>query len=248
MKNLKKPFLPVILLVICSCTDKQAMLYHNSILWYTYPAKYWNSQALHLGNGYFGASFFGGIDEEVFSLSEKTLWTGRPAQGNWQGTGVNPKARTSLSLIRKAVTEGKSRLADSLITHDFFGSSEQFGNFTSIGNLRINFIHPETKCEKYLRSLDLANSLGRVQYTIQKTKFAREYFCSYPHRILVMNLSADTPGQISFNLGLDVMQDSSNIELNDSSYCVRGFINGNNRPFQVLIRVTKSLPLTWAGI
>jgi len=237
MKNLKRPVWPVIILIIGSCAEKPSVPDHNSVLWYTYPAKYWNSQALHLGNGYFGASFFGGIDEEVFSLSEKSLWTGGPARGNWQGAGVNPKAGTSLVLIRKAVIEGRSRLADSLITHNFFGSSEKFGNFTSIGDLRINFMHHDTTCEKYLRSLDLANSLGRVQYTLQKTKFTREYFCSYPHRTLAMNLSADTPGQVSFNLDLDVMQDSSVIGLTDSSYCVRGFINGNNRPFQVLIRI-----------
>ncbi|NTV84741.1 MAG: hypothetical protein HGA23_10645, partial [Bacteroidales bacterium] len=85
---MKRPVWLAIILIICSCTEKQSLQNHNSILWYTYPARYWNSQALHLGNGYFGASFFGGVDEEVFSLSEKSLWTGGPAQGNWQGAGV----------------------------------------------------------------------------------------------------------------------------------------------------------------
>jgi hypothetical protein len=37
---------------------------------------------------------------------------------------VNPKARKSLTLIRDAVVKGNSQLADSLISHDFFGSGE----------------------------------------------------------------------------------------------------------------------------
>jgi len=211
----------------------------NSKLWYTYPARYWNSQALHLGNGYFGASFFGEIGEEVFALSEKSMWTGSPARGDWQKAGVNPKAYFTLPDIRKAVTEGKCQLADSLVSHNFFGSSELFGNFTSIGNLKIKFMNPESKPEKYMRSLDLPNSLGTVQYTIQNTEFRREYFCSYPHRLLVMNFTADKPGQISFDMNIDIIQDSSIFELTDSTYRVKGFIDGNHRPFQVLIHVRK---------
>ena len=54
---------------------------NNNRLFYRYPAKYWNSQALHLGNGYFGASFFGGIEKEIFAISEKSMWTGGPGKG-----------------------------------------------------------------------------------------------------------------------------------------------------------------------
>lgn len=43
--------------IAMACTQK--IKSHNYTLWYTYPAKYWNSQGLHLGNGYFGATFLG---------------------------------------------------------------------------------------------------------------------------------------------------------------------------------------------
>ena len=207
------------------------------MLWYTYPARYWNSQALHLGNGYFGASFFGGIGEEVFSLSEKSMWTGGPAEGEWQKAGVNPKARETLFVIRKAVTEGKSRLADSLISRNFFGSSERFGYFTSVGDLKIKFKNQDSGSGNYRRSLDLSNSIGTVEYVLNHTRYEREYFCSYPDRVLAMKFSADVRGQISFDLGMDIMQDSSVAEITDSTYRIKGFIDGNKRPFQVLIRV-----------
>jgi alpha-L-fucosidase 2 len=239
MKTYKIAFLACIGFVALACTMEHNIVNSNNLLWYTYPARYWNSQALHLGNGYFGASFFGGIREEGFALSEKSIWTGGPARGNWQKAGVNPRARTSLGRIRKSITERKYRFSDSLITHDFFGSSELFGNFTSIGDLKIRFMDHNSKPGEYRRSLDLANSLGKVQYTMNDTKYTREYFCSYPQRILVMNFTANKPGRISFELGLNIMQDSSITELTDSTYRVKGIINGNHRPFQVLIHIRK---------
>jgi alpha-L-fucosidase 2 len=87
----------------------------NDALWYTYPAQYWNSQALHLGNGYIGASFFGGVEEEKISITEESIWLGGPFQGDWKEYGINPEASKSLPEIRKAVSQGKVKLADSLL-------------------------------------------------------------------------------------------------------------------------------------
>ena len=41
--------------------------------------KKWESTCLPIGNGYMGATFFGGIEREVVVLNEKTLWTGGPS-------------------------------------------------------------------------------------------------------------------------------------------------------------------------
>ncbi len=85
--------------------------------------------------------------------------------------------------------------------------------------------------------MDLGNSLGLVQYEIDKTKFKREYFCSYPDRVLAMRFSASNPKKISFNLSMDILQDSSIIEISGNTYRVKGFINDNHRPFNVLIYI-----------
>lgn len=221
-----------------SCISKESPPENdNSSLWYEYPARYWNSQALHLGNSYFGASFFGGVGEEIFALTDQGMWTGGPAMGEWEKAGVNPKARKSLPKIRDAVVNGYSHVADSLITHDFFGSAELQGNFTSIGELKLNFIDHQAGWENYERSLDLANSLGHVQYDVNNITFSREYFCSYPDRVLALNLSASASGKISFDISTHIIQDSSRVEIEGNTYRVRGFITGNNRPFQVLIHV-----------
>ncbi|MBN1791815.1 MAG: glycoside hydrolase family 95 protein [Bacteroidales bacterium] len=220
-----------------SCTKNENLSNNNSRLWYRYPAKYWNSQALHLGNGYFGASFFGGTDEETFALSEKSFWTGGPAQGDWTAAGVNPKAKEALPLIRQAILNGNIHRADSLVKNDFFGSADLFGHFSSVGNLNIKFHGQKTEPENYMRALDLENSLGLVQYDIGNTRYYREYFCSYPDRVLAMRFSAGSPGRISFDLSMEILQDSSIIEITENTYQVKGYINENHRLFHVLISI-----------
>lgn len=225
-------------LFLHSCINsKSSQEHYNNRLWYKYPAKYWNSQALHLGNSFMGASFFGGVGEEVFALTDQGMWTGGPAMGDWEKAGVNPKTLRSLPLIRDAVVNGRSQLADSLISHDFFGSGELQGNFTSIGELKLKFAHQEGGWENYERSLDLSKSLGHVKYDLDGLTYTREYFCSYPDRVLAMKFSASSPGEILFDLSTDIIQDSSMVEIQDKTYRVRGFITGNDRPFQVLVHI-----------
>jgi len=60
----------------------------NAKLWYEYPAIDWNTQALHIGNGYMGASFYGGVKEERFDITEKTMWTGGPGENEEYNYGI----------------------------------------------------------------------------------------------------------------------------------------------------------------
>ena len=50
----------------------------DQTLWFTSPAENWAQQALHIGNGYMGASFYGSVNRERFDIAEKTFWTGGP--------------------------------------------------------------------------------------------------------------------------------------------------------------------------
>lgn len=174
------------------------------------------------------------------SISEASMWTGEPANNDWEKAGINPKANKSLPYIREAIVNGEIHKADSLVTSDFFGSSESFGHFTSVGKLKIEFHNPSGKSSGYLRSLDLQNSLGLVEYEIGNIRYKREYFCSYPDRVLAMKFSADKPAETSFTLGMEIAQDSSETEIEDHTYMVRGFTDGNHRPFQVQIVVKNS--------
>lgn len=45
-------------------------------LWYKQPATNWQNEALPIGNGEFGAMFFGGVVQEQIQFNDKTLWQG----------------------------------------------------------------------------------------------------------------------------------------------------------------------------
>lgn len=237
MKWIAERAILLVLVIFVSCKEEEKVASYNELLWYNYPATYWNSQALHLGNSYFGASFFGGVEEEKFALTEKSMWTGGPANGNWEKAGVNPKALETLPAIREAVISEKAQLADSLITNNFFGSSELFGSFTSIGNLNIKFFDHDGQYENYRRSLDLKTSTGQVSYTVGGITYNREYFCSYPDKVMAARFTADSPAKVSFSLYMKAIHESYEVDIDDDMYRLSGQIDGNQRPFEVSIQV-----------
>ncbi len=160
-------------------------------------------------------------------------WT---SDGDWEKAGVNPKAKSSVSVIRDAVVNGNARLADSLINSNVFGSSELFGNFTSVGDLQIECLQTTKEVRNYKRTLDLENALGTVEYGSAGLATA-EYFVLIPIRSLAMKFSADKPGSVSLSISIKILQDSSQVVVSDNSYIVNGWINGNHRPFQVCLKV-----------
>ena len=61
----------------------------------------WELNSLPLGNGYFGVSFFGGIAEEMWQLSEKSVWMQDPDK-----TGSGSLGLSSLGEIRVSMDHG----------------------------------------------------------------------------------------------------------------------------------------------
>lgn len=210
---------------------------NNELLWYKSPAKYWNSQSLHIGNGYMGASIMGGVDREVITLSEKTMWQGGPFRGNWEEIGVNPMSVEKLPEIRKAIVEGDIQKADDLARKYYIGENKLFGNFTSIGDLEIDFGIDTTTVTNYRRYLDLSKAVSGVSFQANEVEYTREYFCSYPDKVIGINLKAGKDKALNFSLGMKILQDSFRVNIQDQIYELQGSINGNKRPFNVMIKV-----------
>ena len=236
---LKKSDLYLVFLVIlfsgCSKPSQNGL---NQKIWFLYPARYWNSQALHLGNGMLGVSFYGGLQQEQLDFTEKTFWTGRPGKDPEMPPGINPDARRSLTLIRQKIVSGDIAAADSLVQHHFLGEYyRDFGSFSSIGSIYLDFNNRTEKYTSYLRELDLQNALGRVQYQVGDTTWKREYFCSYPDKVFVMKISANRPGCVSFGLSVRPVHPSSSINAKDDMLCLSGRVPGDYMNYQVLIRI-----------
>ena len=66
--------------------------------------------------------------------------------------------------------------------------------------LYIDFGHEFSKTENYRRSLSLNSATAKTEYSLGGVNYTREYFASYPDKVLVTRLSADKKGALSFTL------------------------------------------------
>ena len=93
----------------------------DQTLWFTSPAENWSQQALHIGNGYMGASFYGGIKRECFDIAEKTFWTGGPHSSPDYNNAIITGGKDKIKEIRKLIIEKKYAEADSLCRKHMVG-------------------------------------------------------------------------------------------------------------------------------
>lgn len=167
-------------------------------LWYREPAIEW-TEALPLGNGRLGAMVFGGVARERLQLNEDTLYAGAPYQP------ANPDGPAALPQIRKLIFEGKYVEAQRLIDAHFMGNPVRQVSYQTIGELTLTF-GPSSNASGYRRELDLTKALSTVTYRQDGVTYKRETFISPVDQVLVMRLSADKPGKISFQLGFETPQ------------------------------------------
>ena len=162
------------------------------LLWYARPAKQW-VEALPVGNGRLGAMVFGGVAHELLQLNDDTLWSGGPRDG------TNPHAREVLPEVRRLLLAGEYVAADALC-HEMQGPFTQ--SYQPLGDLLLDFEFPASKQSPnpshYRRELDLHEAIARVQFMVGGVTFRREVFASAVDQVIVVRMSADEPGMVSF--------------------------------------------------
>lgn len=202
---------------LISCT--QTSTRHSSLrLWYNQPASSavpdakngWENdpewlKALPVGNGFIGAMVFGDVNCERIQLNEKTLWSGSPDDNN------NPEAIESLGKIRRLLSEGKYKEANELTEKTQIckgagsgrgnGANVPYGCFQILGDLWLDFGR-NSSYSNYHRELNLSEGIVKVSYNQDGTGYKREIFASYPDKILVIRLTADKKGALSFRTKL----------------------------------------------
>jgi alpha-L-fucosidase 2 len=159
-------------------------------LWYTQPAENWN-QALPVGNGRLGAMVFGGKAEEHLQLNEETLWSGGPYNP------VVPGAHRALPEIQRLLFAGETAQAHDLFGRTMMGVPYEQMKYQPLGDLWLHFPGHENATD-YVRELDLDAAVVRVHYTVDGVRFTREVFASAVDQVLVVRLTADRPGAVSF--------------------------------------------------
>jgi alpha-L-fucosidase 2 len=175
-------------------------------LLYKQPAEMW-LQALPIGNGRLGGMIFGGVEEERIQLNEDSLWSGGPQDAD------NPKSAEALAEVRRLLFEGKVEEAQKLTIASMVckgpgscaaGSAyEAYGSYQPLGDLRLHFVDAKDTSGEYARALDLGAATARVDYVQNGVTFHRELFSSAADQVIVLRITADKPGQVGFDAGLE---------------------------------------------
>ena len=146
-----------------------------------------------IGNGSLGGMIFGDITEEVIGLNEETLWSGYYKDKN------NTAAYGTLETVRQLIFNKHYKQAEALIQQKMLGECNE--SYVPLGNLRILFEAHTGQVSNYKRCLDLETAVVSTSYIQEGVSYRREYFSSYPHQALLIQLSASKPvlaGEILF--------------------------------------------------
>lgn len=176
-------------------------------LWYNTPSGNVWENALPLGNGKIGAMVFGNVEKEIIGLNEHTVWSGSPNRND------NPDALVALPEVRRLIFEGKYKAAEQLANEKIITKKSNGQMFQPVGNVELTFSGHEN-FQDYHRELDIDRALSKTSYKVNRVTYTREYFTSLPNRVLVIRISADKPGSISFETNFTSQHSNNKIEVN----------------------------------
>jgi alpha-L-fucosidase 2 len=172
----------------------------DPVLWYRHSAQKWGD-ALPIGNGRLGGMIYGGVANEHIQLNEDTIWNGKKRDR------INPDALKALPEVRRLLFEGKPREAEALEDKSMLGIPNRQPPYQPLGDLNLAISGHDSATE-YRRELNLATGIVRVSYRLNNATCTREVFSSAPDQVLVVRISCDKPGLVSFHATLTRSQDS----------------------------------------
>ncbi len=180
----------ILLLALCLVTSERIGRANELVLRYEEPATGW-LEALPIGNGSIGAMVFGGTAEARYQFNHDTLWVGAPHDYAHVG------AKKHLPELRRLLFEGKQKEAEELAMKEFMSVPLRQAAYQPFGDLLLFFPGHE-RAEDYRRELDLDSALARTSYVVDGVRYTRTAFASHPDGVIVVRLSADTPGRLGF--------------------------------------------------
>ena len=219
----------IALLLICVvCSPSSAAASEGNVyrLWYRQPAATWN-EALPVGNGRLGGMVFGGVEAERIQINEDTVWAGEKRDRN------NPEGARHLAEVRRLLFAGKPKEAEELAERTIIATPKRMPPYQPLGDLHIRFSHSQAATD-YRRELDLDAGIVRVTYRMGDARYTREVFSSAVDQVLVVRLTCDKPGRLSFATTLSREMDSRTRALDSGRVVIEGeaIARGDRHPHE----------------
>ena len=213
------------------CAAGQLPAADTDTLWYAQPAAKW-TEALPIGNGRLGAMIFGGETIDRIQFNEDTLWTGQPHDYDRAGAG------DQLAEIRGLLATGKNADAVALARAKFLSDPVRQKAYQPFGDLHLRFLNLSDVSD-YRRELNLDSGIATTSYRAGGTTFRREVLASYPDRAIVMHLTADQPGKVSFTLAMDSPHtNSQTVAMSPDTLALTGLVEAGGLRFESRVHVT----------
>ena len=183
-------------------------------LWYRAPAANWN-EALPIGNGRLGAMVFGGVSSERIQLNEDTIWAGEKRDR------VNPAAAAAIPEVRRLLAAGKVTEAEALADKAVISIPRRLPPYQPLGDLVLSF-KIDGEPSAYRRELDLSTAIARVVFAAGGVTFTREMFASAVDGVIVVRVTSDRPGAVSFSAAMRREADASARTLGSDTLVLEG--------------------------
>ncbi|MBX2858165.1 MAG: glycoside hydrolase family 95 protein, partial [Cellvibrionaceae bacterium] len=221
-----------------ACAEPSLVYYFDS------PASDWEREGLPIGNGAMGAVVTGNIRVDRLQFNEKTLWEGGP--GSTQGYNFGHPSRAAnypqkLAAVQQQIQQ-KGQLPPQEVAQQLGLDTVGYGNYQNFGEIILSFDHPSpqqaTQTSHYRRQLDISRAVAKVSYQHGEVSYTREYFASYPDKVIAIRLRANRAGALNFSLALQPSAGRSvNTELSDSTIRVFGKQHENNLAYEAQLSV-----------
>ena len=206
----------------------------NSLsLWYKQPAKVWMTEALPIGNGRVGAMIFGGVEKDHIQFNESSLWSGSNKIDQINGLAE------AMPMIQKLAAEGKISEANKVCDDVKMPKNRRhFGAYQAFGDFYLTFSGHEDQVQGYRRSLDIANAVGRVSYELADVVYQRDYFASFPDQVIVVRLTANKPGSLTFRIDKTSPHKQATVNVEDNrDLVIHGVMQESGQEFSSRLRV-----------
>lgn len=208
----------------------------KNIIKFTSPGNQdkWEEYCLPIGNGYLGATFFGGIEKERIVLNEKTFWVGGPSHSRPDYNGGNRKnAYKYVKDVQQLLEKGEYDAAVEKLEYLTCENGNGYGSYQLFCDAILTFsnINPEN-VSNYSRVLDMDKSLYTCTFEYEGAVHKREAFASYPDRVICMKFSSSKPRRVCIRLSLDKLHNNGIVAVNDNRLDYYGSLDDNGLRYQ----------------
>lgn len=188
---------------------------------------------------------------EAQALNEYTFTSGNDAPDrdpeNWTLKGSNDGEEWAVLDTRSNETFATRKLTKS---YEFKNENAyKFYKFDleSLGGKKIQLAEAEllgaevedTSISNYRRELDLEDAMARVTYMSEDVQYKREYFISYPDKVMVMHLTTEDGNQpLNFDVRLTGAQPGNSITAEgDNTLVLSGQVPSNKMGYEAQLKV-----------